>query len=68
MVKRVMKLTLGGGYVRSLCKLCIVYIGVTDAELHTVHCAKCRALLSGLWPPLPGLRTAPWPRAGEFHH
>ena len=46
-----MKLTLGGGYVWSLCMLCmlcIVYGGVTDAELHTVHCAKCRALLSGL--------------------
>ena len=45
---RVVKLTVGGGYVRSLCMLCIVYGGVTDAELHTVHCAKCRALLSGL--------------------
>ena len=44
---RVVKLTVGGGYVRSLCMLCIVY-SVTDAELHTVHCAKCRALLSGL--------------------
>ena len=39
-----MKPTLGGGDVWSLCYCVSVYCVV----LHTVHCAECRALLSGL--------------------